>query len=126
MLTPDTPFEDQVAGHEQRNVVLVQRLVEMGVDPALPRLIDLHFFMPSPVAARELAAKLQVRGVGEVVVGKPNPTDGNTSLTISVLESVSTITRRPYIEFLVQTASDLRGIHDGWGTSVQRVQPVAP
>ncbi len=126
MLTPDTPFEDQVAGHEQRNVVLVQRLVEMGVDPTLPRLIDLHFFMPSPVAARELAAKLQVRGVGEVVVGKPKPTDGNTSLTISVLESVSTITRRPYIEFLVQAASDLRGIHDGWGTSVQRVQPVAP
>jgi len=126
MLTHETPIEDQVAGHEARNVALVQRLREMGVDPTVPRLIDLHFFMPSPAIARELAAALQVRGVGEVLVGEPHPPDGTTSLTISVLESVATIVKRPYIEFLVRAAVQLHGVHDGWGTSVEPVQPVRP
>ncbi|MGA7991863.1 MAG: ribonuclease E inhibitor RraB [Thermoanaerobaculia bacterium] len=126
MLTHDKPIEDQVADHETRNVFLVQRLRGMGVDPAVPRLIDLHFFMPSPSVARELAVALQIRGVKEVLVGQPRPPDGTTSLTISVLESVATIITRPYIEFLVRAAVQLHGVHDGWGTSVERNQPTAP
>ncbi len=113
-------LEEQVRSHEQRNLALVEKLVSMGVNPALPRVIDLHFFLPTADAARTLAAGLQVRGIQAVEVAEPTPgePDTDTSLTVSVLETVLTVTTRPYIQFLVQAAAQYHGIHDGWGTEV--------
>jgi len=128
MKSAELPLEEQVRSHEQRNLALVEKLVSMGVNPALPRGIDLHFFLPSANAARTLASGLQIRGIQAVEVDEPTPGDPDpeTSLTVSVLETVLTVTTRPYIEFLVQAAAQFHGIHDGWGTEVHEAPSREP
>ncbi len=122
MIDAGQSLPEQVAGHEARNRLLVRRLVEMGVDPSIPRAIDLFFFMPTPEAAQALAARLQLRGFQSVAIDPRVPGNSDdsrdTSLTISILETVDAVTDRSYIAFLVEAAARLRGLHDGWGTSV--------
>ncbi len=122
LIDAGTSLPEQVARHEARNRLLVRRLIEMGVDPSIPRVIDLHFFMPTPEAAQTLAAGVQLRGLQAVAIDPPVPGGSDdsrdTSLTIFILDTVNAVTDRSYIEFLVEAAARLRGLHDGWGTSV--------
>lgn len=114
----EAKIQAEIEGHGRRNEVLLAVLLERGVRPDDSVQADLHFWMPSPDAAHALGEALRPRGFVRIAVGRPNPEDGVTSLTVVVEETVANIVSRPYVEFLVRAASDFDGTHDGWGTSV--------
>lgn len=70
MKSAGAPVEDQVLGHERRNVALIEKLVSMGVDLHNPRLVDLHFFLPTAEAARSLATGLELQAVQAVTIAE--------------------------------------------------------
>jgi Regulator of ribonuclease activity B len=117
-------IEAAIDGHRVRNEALIARLREFHVALNQPRAIDLHFFAPSELAARSIAAGLKARGLPEPTFSTPGP-DGTVSVEVAVMLPVNVVVTRAFIEPLVRIALEFGGVHDGWGTSIEEARPTA-
>ena len=52
-------IEAAIQAHHERNCELLKLIASKGVDPSMPRAIDLHFWASSESAAQKLSAKLE-------------------------------------------------------------------
>jgi hypothetical protein len=109
-------LEDVVAGHIARNLELCKVLESKGVDLAVARFLDLHFWADDELAAHRLAAALRERGYAEVTLGPTEAEFWNVEAEIEA--PVVDVVETGFVEQLAQLARDNRGEFDGWGTEV--------
>lgn len=119
----DAEFERDIAGHLERNVVLVARLQELGVDIELPRSVDLHFWAEDKDSAEELARALEAEGFAISAFGprmlgpkRQHPREFNVEAT-RVL-SPTQVVAPDFVRMIATLARQRLSVFDGWGTSV--------
>ena len=113
-----TNIESLIKGHHDRNRELLEWIASKGVDPNLPRDIDLHFCAFGEEAACNLSEALEARGYSSV--------QWNCAATDSALYNVETRVRASpvsvaepaFVEDLARLADANDGEFDGWGTSI--------
>lgn len=112
-------MESRVQALRQRDEHLLERLRDLGVQDSEPRSVFLHFFMETPVAARQLVEALRVSRFEHAEVGSTEPERGLTTVTVVVEEAIRRVTSPSYSGFLFRLAAHLGGVYDGWGMSVK-------
>jgi hypothetical protein len=106
-----------VAGHAARNIELCKLLESKGVDLRVERLIDLHFWAHSELAAEQLAMALGERGWSEIRRNEKND-PGIWNVEVQIRSSVLAVVDPLVTAELAKLAISNHGEFDGWGTSV--------
>ena len=114
----EAEIQAEVRAHAERNRVLVNQLLEMGIDIADRREIDLHFLAPSQRSAEALVETLRRLG-HEPRLDKRRLFSRHRSVTINTHLSVNEVIDPQHVEKLVRAATEAGATHDGWGMPVE-------
>ena len=113
-----SPIQKALQSHGARNRELLKLILSKGVDPAVLRDIDLHFWAFGAEAAGELSTALKAQGY-TLVSTKPAATDPSLwNVETKIVASPLSVTASAFVETLVQLAAAHKGEYDGWGTSI--------
>jgi len=111
-------LQEETAAHDARNVVLLAKLVDKGVDLLVTRVVDLQFWANSEFDATKLAKALRVENVEVTRTAVPFGTNSRWSVEARIEASPYALATRDCTEWLVQFAAAHNAQYDGWGTEV--------
>ena len=113
-------IREAIAGHEARNALLRETLIQKQVDPKESRPIECHFWVGGKDDAMALADALRTRGFRILVERKAVTPDPILSWNVEaeVIQSVDVTITRELTDELVRLAAAHKGRYDGWGTRI--------
>jgi regulator of RNase E activity RraB len=116
----DTYIQAAMDAHRQRNESLLSELQNRGVDPHVPRSIQLNFWSPDQRSAAFLAKALYERSYLVLVLSPAvNPAPGRQwNLEVGANMAVERAVSGELTRELIELASEQSSEYDGWGTSV--------
>src|SRR5437773_2596210 len=98
-------IEAAIQAHHERNCELLKLIASKGVDPSMPRAIDLHFWASSESAAQKLSAKLEGRGYSHVSMNRSAGEPSLWNVEAGIEASPVSVTTPVFVEDLVRLAS---------------------
>ena len=110
-------IEGAIQAHHERNCELLKLIASKGVDPSMPRSIDLHFWASSESAAQKLSATLEGRGYSHLSMNRSVGEPSLWNVEAGIEASPVSVTTPVFVD-LVRLASEHDGEFDGWGTSI--------
>lgn len=119
MVISEDDILQAIAGHEARNLALVEALHRHKVAFTHERLTDQYFWAPDEPAARGLAGDLAALGLLIENVGPGQTADGVPLWDVSarVRWSPAQVVKRDTVELFVRVAAKWGAQYDGWGTA---------
>jgi hypothetical protein len=114
----ESDIQTAIERHHIRNRELQELIASKGIDLALPRSIDLHFWASSEAAAHNLVRVLEAEGYSPVVTNPSVSDPALWNVEAQVEASPLRIVEPYFVEKLVRLAAENGGEFDGWGTSI--------
>ena len=114
----DIAFHRELAAHDARNVVLLARLAEKGVDLHAKRRIDLYFQANSESAAAQLAVAFKGGNFEAARTAGPSGASSQWSVEVGAHAAPEEVVAADYTRALIRLATDCNARYDGWGTEV--------
>jgi hypothetical protein len=124
--TAPKPIDEQIQGHDARNVALLARVRELGAPLDVARTIDCFFWAPSAAAAELLRDRLVAKGLENVLTSPPPDEDAVWSVQGTLLIRPDVMGSRGMTSQLVELAAACDAEYDGWGTAIHEAAPGEP
>ena len=109
-------IKKSIAGHLGRDREVLNVLRQNGVDPILPRNVDLTFIAPNRRAPQELRQEIERLPFNKSITEQAY--DSKVCLEVKAEMRPFDVTKAETVERFVRLAAKHGGDYDGWGTAI--------